>query len=228
MWRLNGPQSKECIQFIIDNNYEMTLGNHEIMFIEYFLMKQQNKVNFNEQVFLKNGGDSTLESYNYDYNTQKFKSLEDEDILEQHLNFLMKQPLIIKYILNDEPIYISHSLLNENMIETIENELPQKKIDNIVYFYPRQGFWDNINDFEIEETILWNRYILKHFLMNNHNIKYKSIFGHTMIKLYNKSNVVDTTKNFINLDTGMASQIKLSGLHLETNTIFEQPYEESK
>ena len=58
-----GPQSAQVVDFVIDNEYQCILGNHEIMLLEALGREQLNHQAF--QSWLKNGGNATVMSYGH-------------------------------------------------------------------------------------------------------------------------------------------------------------------
>ena len=58
-----GPQSSEVVKFVMDNEYQCILGNHEIMLLEALGSEQLNHQVF--QSWLQNGGNATVMSYGH-------------------------------------------------------------------------------------------------------------------------------------------------------------------
>jgi len=58
-----GPQSSQVVEFVIKNNYNCILGNHEIMLLDALGKGQLNHQAF--QGWLQNGGNATVMSYGH-------------------------------------------------------------------------------------------------------------------------------------------------------------------
>jgi len=81
-----GANSYDVIKFVMDNNYDWVLGNHEKMFLEYSPMLENDRQNEDLKYWLfKYGGEQTLKSY---------KSKEE---FYKQLDFLKSLPLYIEY-----------------------------------------------------------------------------------------------------------------------------------
>lgn len=81
-----GTRSKEVIDFIIENNYDSVLGNHEYFMIKSLpLILEDKKYLHSEKWTLKAGGIETLKSY---------ESISD---MKAHLKFLKTLPLYKEY-----------------------------------------------------------------------------------------------------------------------------------
>lgn len=175
-----GRKSKEVIEFVRKNNYQCVLGNHEEMMIDFcknFILKYPN-IPFMDTIsrWIRNGGKETLLSYGLiqiDKYDGKLIIIEDEENFQQLINDINW--------LESLPLYI---------------ELPIQK-DNkpiIISHAPMANVWhfrDNENKQNtFKEYALWNR--------NNpkEDVEIFNIFGHTVIQK------VDTTKHYINVDTG--------------------------
>lgn len=78
-----GPKSKEVIQFAIDNNVQCVLGNHDDMMVDSVLKLGK----YEYGVWLQNGGDKTVISYNKPWDVKK--------LMVQHAHWLASLPLTI-------------------------------------------------------------------------------------------------------------------------------------
>jgi serine/threonine protein phosphatase 1 len=58
-----GSQSAEVVNFVIENNYNCILGNHEIMLLDALARDNINPQAF--QAWLQNGGNATISSYGH-------------------------------------------------------------------------------------------------------------------------------------------------------------------
>lgn len=101
-----GPDSKKVVDFIIENNYNCVLGNHE-EFVNSIFQEKDGKLQSIEEnyiVWLRNGGDETLKSFG--------------DSFFEYLDFFKSLPL---YIIHKH-FMISHSYAN-NGTKTNKNDL---------------------------------------------------------------------------------------------------------
>lgn len=90
-----GPNSKECLDLIIDNNITLILGNHEI----YYLYGAKNV-------------DSNMSEGELEH-----QAFINNQLSEYHYNFLKKCPLDIKINYKDKKILLTHFLIeNKNKI----------------------------------------------------------------------------------------------------------------
>lgn len=96
-----GENSADVIDFIIENNYDCVLGNHEIFMIQDLPLILEDEKYLQKSPWILNfGGDKTLQSYT---NPSKLKI---------HLEYLKSLPLYLEYknlILNDRYLVVSHS-----------------------------------------------------------------------------------------------------------------------
>ena len=58
-----GASSCEVVKFIMDNNYDCVLGNHEEMFLEFAPSKENEDLSNSKHWLFKCGGEQTLKSY---------------------------------------------------------------------------------------------------------------------------------------------------------------------
>lgn len=89
-----GSNPKALIQFIIDNNHESLMGNHEQLFIDYY----QNQDPLSKQLYEQSGGDTTLKSYFND------------PIIKDHIEWLKNRP----YYIETKDLILTHAPLEEN------------------------------------------------------------------------------------------------------------------
>ncbi|MBE9223275.1 serine/threonine protein phosphatase [Cyanobacterium stanieri LEGE 03274] len=75
-----GEDSAKVVNFVMENNYQCILGNHEAMLLQSFTPKGLNHMSF--QSWLQNGGYSTITSYN-------------NKIPPEHLEWMRQLPLNI-------------------------------------------------------------------------------------------------------------------------------------
>ena len=190
-----GPDSKRVVQWAIDNNIPVALGNHEKMMIDFYNGDTQG------DVWLDNGGIETLKSYggtikhykqygrkiddlallNRDNNYESivWDSPSSKKLFEQHVFWMSKLPIMLEAIdvVNDEGrhLVITHS--------------------NVCNIY--QSFKDGKMDKDIfDQRVLWGRPTA---IKNQPNIY--NIHGHTPIENGPKIRVP-----FANIDTGAVFQ----------------------
>lgn len=196
-----GRKSKEVIAFVRKNNHSCVLGNHEDMMIAYVKAFEKSYPNLPSIVYwnkwIYNGGKETLLSYEIIYidkDNGKLVCTEDEEKFNQLLDD-------VKW-LESLPLFI---------------ELEAKKNDKpiVISHAPVANVWhfrnDNTKKEIFEEYALWNR------TNPNKNVKIFNIFGHSLQK------EVDTSKHYINVDTGChytkEGYGKLSAYCVETNEV---------
>ena len=133
-----GANSYDVIKFIIDNNYDCVLGNHEKMFLEYSPMLENDRQNENLKFWLfKCGGEQTLQSYN-----------SKEEFYKQ-LDFLKSLPLYIEYkdykTKDERYLVVSHSAIGRNWeLKNSTNEADIKRFES-------QLLWSRYKDFNNSE-----------------------------------------------------------------------------
>lgn len=92
-----GTYSKDVVDFVIANNYDCVLGNHESEFIDNlssFINEQNNS--YEDSIWFKSmGGKETLQSYN----VNSFEDLTGEklNIIKKHFAFFESLPLYKEY-----------------------------------------------------------------------------------------------------------------------------------
>lgn len=97
-----GPQSRNVIQYAIDNNIKCVRGNHEQMMIDE-LKFSSNSIYVQEHMqWMNNGGVNTILSYNKDFET-----------LKKHYIWMSELPLYLEFpeLKNDQGqhLLVSHS-----------------------------------------------------------------------------------------------------------------------
>ena len=204
-----GLHSKEVIEFIRTNNYKCVLGNHEKMMINYgtSVIKNYPKhhyTNYYLSDWLYNGGKQTLISYgiaSIDNYDKKLLCVENKEGFEAFKSDIE--------FLKALPYFI---------------ELPIKKDEkNIVISHASMAdVWhlakDEKRQNEFEEYTLYNRKNPKK------DVEIFNIFGHTPIKN------VDTSKHFINIDTGCyikneTGYGRLSAYCIEKNEVISENFQ---
>jgi serine/threonine protein phosphatase 1 len=148
-----GPRSREVVQWCIDNNIDVTTGNHEDMMIE------------ESDVWKMNGGYQALESYGcqvvqtgYGASTIYFPDDKMAEQFEAHKAYMKTLPTFIEYkdVVNAEGRYlvVSHSSIN--------------------------GVWKHRNDPTnkyFKENVIWGRPATIKDVPEIYNI-----FGHTPVE----------------------------------------------
>lgn len=86
-----GPNSKEVIQWAIDNDINAIMGNHEHMMLDYYLKWGL----YDHFIWQSNGGSMTQLQYN-----------EDPETLEKHLTWLKKRPFYYEI----DGLFMSHGV----------------------------------------------------------------------------------------------------------------------
>ena len=133
-----GANSYDVIKFVMDNNYDCVLGNHEKMFLEYSTMLENDRKNPSLVNWLfKNGGEQTLSSY-----TSK------EEFYKQ-LDFLKLLPLYLEYkdykTKHGRYLVVSHSAIGQTWeLRNSQNEVNIKRFES-------QLLWSRYKDFDNSE-----------------------------------------------------------------------------
>ena len=101
-----GPDSRGVVNFVLDLKKEIRTviclkGNHEQMFLDYV------RLNKNEDLYLSNGGDTTIASYGY----RKIHGLRELDVPDDHMNFFYS---LLPCHETDDYIFV-HAGLRENV-----------------------------------------------------------------------------------------------------------------
>ena len=105
-----GLFSCDVVELIIQNGYDMVMGNHEQRLLNNQLEFLNNKVPFDRSWFFGNGGEATYRSYFGQ--SMKFK--------QRHIDFLEQRPVYLEFKeyknQNGEHLVVSHSAVG-NMWE---------------------------------------------------------------------------------------------------------------
>ena len=177
-----GSQSREVIAFIRKHNYQVVLGNHEDMMMnygKYFLEDLIQNSNSNmDNLWIANGGDETLISYGLllkDESSSYYplKKMEEMAQLQSDLEWLTRLPLYIELDIthsSGKSIVVSHS--------------------NILKVWKMRNISEKESDFK--ESLLWSR---DEELVEESDIF--NIYGHTVQNFEPK-----ITESYINIDTG--------------------------
>ena len=104
-----GPRSCEVVQWAIDNNIQVVRGNHEQMMIDWV----DGGCSFGNNLWLINGGRSTLNSYRKDKESGFLQNI-DMDKVKEHAMWMDKLPFYLEFpeVKNDSERYlvVSHSV----------------------------------------------------------------------------------------------------------------------
>lgn len=102
-----GPESKQVVQWAIDNNVSCVTGNHEDMMVDDYAdvvsyIKRMNQLPFSTSLWLMNGGYDALKSY-VTYNEDKLNDRGlptfefDFDTFEKHANWMNTLPIYVEF-----------------------------------------------------------------------------------------------------------------------------------
>ena len=104
-----GKNSCEVIEFIMNNNYDCVMGNHEELFLEYAPNKEEFGEDFSTEYspyyFDKCGGKETLASY------------KSKELYFKHYDFIQNLPLYLEFqdykTADDRYLVVSHSTVGK-------------------------------------------------------------------------------------------------------------------
>jgi len=186
-----GLYSKQVVEYVkslTESGQAIALmGNHERMCLD----------TFDHRMWLHNGGDTTLDSY--DTRPQSEREMPypmDEDLRADWLRSLPK---------------VSQDHLN--WMESLPTFYEDEK-----YFYVHAGINPNYPlEQQSEQDLLWIR---NPFLNSDRNFGKTIVFGHTPLKS------VLIKPNKIGIDTGCVFGYGLTAFNTETNEFFNQPLDE--
>lgn len=198
-----GPRSRQVVEYVIENGFDCVTGNHEQMMVDW-------NGNYNDMLWLGNGGDICLDSYRADPDPEKpyLPGPIDEEKFEKHRLWMNNLPVILEYKDVKTPdgrhLVVSHSLCHN-------------------YYNALHGN-DAARAEHAQTQIPWNR--------NFHKVKDQGFFnviGHTP----NEDNP-RIRKVYANIDTGAFCGYGgwkrfregglgyLTALHVPTMTIYQQ------
>lgn len=220
-----GPRSKQVIEFLMQNGRTVN-SNHAHMFVDVWkqsAMPGANPPYYQPEIFLHNGGLTTLDSYMISgMFTQNDKI--HQIVPYSHIEFLEKCPMYLE----SENFVFSHAPLHIM--------LTKERASNL-----GDGFANPFkHDILSELSLIWNRYVPDepHPDLNGKI----QVFGHNSsdkVKVYSTQfpngkkvdndglqTLLSTKDKYpiyaICIDTSYGK--KLTGLHLPTMTLFEQEY----
>lgn len=192
-----GPKSKEVVQFIIDNNYQSVLGNHDDF--------MTGKGIYGFDSWIRNGAENTLASYGVKYrNTFSGGYVDQEESdpenylkFKEHQDWMGKLPLYLLFddVVNDagEKLLVSHSSIAK------------------VWKWPEERRTQMHSLFK--EHIIWERNYNPQHIPGIFNV-----FGHTAVS----EPIIRGGAAFI--DTGAVYKKKLTALRFPQMEIFTQDY----
>ena len=100
-----GANSYEVIKFIMDNNYDCVLGNHEEMFLEFAPSKEDEDLSNSKHWLFNCGGEETLKSYTC------------KDEYYKQYDFIKTLPLYLEYkdykTSDNRYLVVSHSAVGK-------------------------------------------------------------------------------------------------------------------
>ncbi len=96
-----GKYSKDVIDFVMKNNYQCLLGNHELKLyrdLQYIMSKKESYEDFCYITSLES--DLSIKSYKNTYKVKK--------VIKKHLNWIESLPLYIELKVNHKKIFLTH------------------------------------------------------------------------------------------------------------------------
>lgn len=122
-----GPYSAGVVQYCIDNNIEVTVGNHEKMMLKFFETYPDFSTDgraIRDDIWLMNGGAGTLHSYGFELTSLGYYSFsveaKDENSLKlfkKHIEYFKTLPIYRVYedVVNEDgrKLVVSHSSINK-------------------------------------------------------------------------------------------------------------------
>ena len=204
-----GLNSKEVVEFIRKNNYKCVFGNHEEMMINYGTSvietyPKHHYMNYYLSDWLYNGGKQTLISYSIasiDNYDKKLLCVENKEGFEAFKSDIE--------FFKTLPLFIELPIKKEGKTVVVSHS-------NIT------DFWHLTKD-ESQKNAL-REYLLFSRKNPKKEVEIFNIFGHTPIKH------IDTSKHFINIDTGCYIKNedgygKLSAYCIETNEVISENFQ---
>lgn len=137
-----GANSCEVVEFIMNNNYDCVLGNHEELFLEYAPTIDEFSSDFNMEYspyyFEKCGGRATLKSYT------------SKELYIKHYKYLQSLPLYLEYpqykTKDDRCLVVSHSsVANKWCLRNSTDELHLEDFRTMTLW----GRWKQYDNYDI-------------------------------------------------------------------------------
>lgn len=178
-----GLHGFEVVEYVISEKIKFTPGNHDFM-MYYFIKHPTHEIG---KPWTYNGYETTLLSYN-----------EHFDKLNEHLDFIIEQPLF--YNLDD--CFISHAGISKSL----KNQIPDKFKEDLSLL--SEVIHNNLNE---ENGILWSRETL-------FDIGKLQVVGHSIKKEITYSD----KSRAVYIDTGAFLGNKLSAVIVEKNKVIDQ------
>jgi serine/threonine protein phosphatase 1 len=127
-----GSSSSDVVKFIMDNNYDCVMGNHEEMFLQFAPTKENEDLSDSKHWLFKCGGEETLKSYT------------SKDEYYKQYDFIKTLPLYLEYkdykTIDNRYLVVSHSAVgkvwdkrdskDEDDIEEFESHLLYSRYKN--------------------------------------------------------------------------------------------------
>ena len=156
-----GENSKEVIEFIIENKYDSVMGNHEISFIESIPKILKNSIDKDTEFWLTRcGGYATIKSY------EKEDGNLDKELLLKHHEYFKSLPHFKEYKnlrINERTLVVSHS--------------------HVYKYWIYRNYSKNSDEYEtFFKTIMYSRF--KSF----DNTDIFNIYGHTPVQTVSINN----------------------------------------
>lgn len=197
-----GPDSLAVVEYCINNNISVCLGNHELMFIEaisdYLCTGDRLGLKFTD--WWCNGGDKVFKQYCSAYDKP------NKGLLQRHLEYFKSLPLyyLLESKIHNKQVLLSHSMITQYITKVNRDIGPSyNEVGDVVIPY------------------VWNRDKLP-----NKSSEYFNIHGHSPTDWYAGYTEPKVYQNEyqLNLDTGCAykdtpARGKLSGAVLSNGTV---------
>ena len=133
-----GASSCEVVKFIMDNNYDCVLGNHEEMFLEFAPSKENEDLSNSKHWLFNCGGEQTLKSYTC------------KDEYYKQYDFMKTLPLYLEYkdykTLDNRYLVVSHSTVGK--MWNLRNSTNKDDVEEFNHFV-KWSRWKNHDNEEI-------------------------------------------------------------------------------
>ena len=151
-----GNNSYDVIKFIMDNNYDLVLGNHEKMFLECSEMLENDRNNDTlKQWLFSSGGEETLSSYN------------SKKEFHKQLDFLKSVPLYKEYknhkTKDGRYLVVSHSAIGKAWELRNSKDKDDKKKFEVQVLWSRYKNHDNNKIFNVYGHTIFDEPVLNKY-----------------------------------------------------------------
>lgn len=186
-----GPHSAHVLDWVINNNHLCVKGNHEAVMAD--ALSNSNVSPVTKNLWLKNGGDTTLLSYR-DF---------DKKVLKDHLDWIKQLPNYLEFNIPDEngkTLFITHGFALPYFSKKNEKDIAVKLRNN-----------------KLKKMIATER-VQEHYKYEENFLDYPifNIFGHELCK-----NVI-IKDSYAAIDTGCVFGDYLTALEWPSKRIFQQ------